>query len=283
MSMKRLRFVTALLVTGGLLFGVSQQATTNSSGAPTNNAAGNGYASAPAENGRTCATSGCHNGPATAKDDMITVQGLPAGGYTPGETYVVEVGTSESSTRWGFQASVQTPTGDIAGSVATRDGETRLTQVAGYITHTTSGTSGNNSKSWTFDWTAPAAGTGDVGVYVAINASNANGTTSGDNILYDELIIPEGQPTGIAPALTTWDVQSLQLQQQTLTLSLHGHSATGMQIEVFAVNGQRVMAEEISALQGQTQISLALPQAAGMYLVRLTSGDQQQVHKVVGW
>ena len=37
-------------------------------------------------------------------------------------------------------------------------------------------------KTWTFDWMAPAVGTGDVTFYGAFNAANGNGKTSGDVI-----------------------------------------------------------------------------------------------------
>lgn len=280
MTVKTLPLIAAFSIIGVLLLGVSQQATTNSSGAPTNNVAGNGYAGAPAENGRTCATSGCHNGPATAKAGMITVQGLQGGAYIPGETYIIEVGTSEPSQRWGFQAAVQTPTGDAAGTLATRDNETRLPQVAGYITHTTAGNAGNNTKSWSFDWTAPAAGTGDVGVYVAINASNANGTTSGDNILFDELIMQEGQPTGIEEAPATWQIAAIQILGQQLQVTVQGHTSSPIQVEVFTINGQQVAAQEMGAWHGQTTFSVPLTVASGLYLVRLRSEQTQWVQKV---
>lgn len=268
-------------ISAALLLGVSYEATTNSSGAPTSIAASNGYAGAPAENGRTCATAGCHNGPATAKDDMITVQGLQNGAYVPGETYLVEVGTAEASTRWGFQASIQTPAGVVAGSLATRDNETRIPQVSGYITHTSQGTSGSNTKMWQFDWTAPSAGTGDVGVYVAINASNANGTTSGDNILYDELIIPEGQPTGLAPKPKDWQVANWQVTGTGVFITVEGHPASPIMAEVFTISGQRLAASPIDTWSGQQTIELPLPGANALYLVRLSSADNQWVQKVV--
>ena len=48
------------------------------------------------------------------------------------------------------------------------------------ITHTSSGISTTgDSNSWSFDWTAPASGTGDVTFYGAFNAANGDEIISG--------------------------------------------------------------------------------------------------------
>jgi hypothetical protein len=52
-----------------------------------------------------------------------------------------------------------------------------------YLGHTASGTSGSGSVSWTFNWRAPSTYIDSVIFYSAINASNNNGSSSGDMIL----------------------------------------------------------------------------------------------------
>jgi hypothetical protein len=66
-----------------------------------------------------------------------------------------------------------------------------------YITHTSSGTTqtATNSRTWTFQWTAPVAGTGTVTVYAAMNATNFSNSSAGDLIYSSSLAIPEAPAT----------------------------------------------------------------------------------------
>jgi len=49
---------------------------------------------------------------------------------------------------------------------------------------------------FTFDWTPPAAGAGDVVVYVAANAANGNGNNSGDRIYTANIRLTSGTASG---------------------------------------------------------------------------------------
>jgi hypothetical protein len=66
-----------------------------------------------------------------------------------------------------------------------------------YMTHTSAGTAqtATNSRTWTFQWTAPTAGTGTVTVYAAMNATNSSNSSSGDLIYSSSLVIPEAPAT----------------------------------------------------------------------------------------
>lgn len=59
-----------------------------------------------------------------------------------------------------------------------------------YITYTENGIEGKDSLSWTFDWTAPAAGTGEVVFYGGFN-SNYNGDKGGDRTFLSTLKVKE--------------------------------------------------------------------------------------------
>jgi hypothetical protein len=62
------------------------------------------------------------------------------------------------------------------------------------LSHTSGGNSGNGTITWNFQWTAPAAGTGVVRFYASSNATNANGSTSGDNTYTNTFTLQEAQP-----------------------------------------------------------------------------------------
>ncbi len=63
----------------------------------------------------------------------------------------------------------------------------------GYMKQTSVGTYRGNPGpvSWSFDWQAPAAGTGPVRFYWTYNAANSNGSTTGDIPGQDSLLVTE--------------------------------------------------------------------------------------------
>ncbi len=175
----------------------------NSSGAPS------GFTGSPGDGGNTCAISGCHSGIAVGIKSNVFTSNIPTDGYVPGTTYTITA-TAQSSTSistFGFQISPQTSSGTLVGTMIATSLETKLTGTGKYLTHTSSGITGiNGIKSWSFNWVAPAAGTGNVTFYGVFNHANGNGGTSGDSIFTSTYTIIEkvqapvvnlGGPTGI--------------------------------------------------------------------------------------
>lgn len=111
------------------------------------------------------ASCSCHNSP-VAKTGWITSD-IPTAGYTPGTTYTLTATcTNANQSKFGFEISPQNSTGTLLGTlIATNTTETKLIGSGKYITHTSSGATGSGSKVWTFQWTAPVAGTGTVTFY----------------------------------------------------------------------------------------------------------------------
>ena len=141
-----------------------------------------GKSGSPGDNNNTCTQ--CHGGTASSQEGWLT-SNIPASGYVPGETYTITAtGTHSGVVRFGFEATAEDGNNAKTGNFAiTNSTETKLTNSSSAVTHKSSGTTPNgNSKSWSFDWTAPEAGTGEVGFYAAFNAANGNGSTSGDVI-----------------------------------------------------------------------------------------------------
>lgn len=149
----------------------------------------------PKGGGLTCAKSGCHVGiPETPIAGIIT-SNIPGAGYTPGSTYTFDVSFDRAGhTQVGFQISPQTVAGVFQGTLTATDVNTKLPFVfvaGGNATGKYIGHKNNLAKTWSFDWTAPVAGTGDVTFYGAFNASNASGSESGDSIFTSTLIVSE--------------------------------------------------------------------------------------------
>lgn len=161
----------------------------NSSGSPA------GYTGSPLEfSGRTCGSGGgCHGGGSTFQTNMIT-SNIPVSGYVVGQTYqITATVVSVGRTKFGFQLSPQRANGNTAGTLI-GNAQVQVTGSQRYVTHNSSSNTGTGSRSWTFNWTAPATGFGPVTFYAAFNAANNNGGTSGDIILNSSLIVNEETP-----------------------------------------------------------------------------------------
>ncbi len=177
-------FGTALLSDRGL--------TANNSGAPSMRTGSPGDT-------KSCTT--CHTGTAQNGAGIIS-SNVPPTGYVPGNTYIIDAHVSDPNlSRFGFEISPQNVSGAKLGVITITDvARTKLVGSGKYITHTASGTSGTGSNSWSFNWTAPPSGTGDVTFYGAFNFSNHNNATSGDIIKLDQLTLHEDLSTFIETA-----------------------------------------------------------------------------------
>ncbi|MCX6275856.1 MAG: T9SS type A sorting domain-containing protein [Bacteroidetes bacterium] len=150
----------------------------------------------PGDGGATCKN--CHAGPTPATQAGLITSTIPAGGYTAGQTYTITATIArQGHTKFGFEISPQNPAGALLGTlIVTNTTEMQLVGSGKYITHKTAGVSGTNSRTWVFNWTAPAAGTGDVTFYGAFNITNALNNSSGDTTVLSTLTVNEC----IAPA-----------------------------------------------------------------------------------
>lgn len=171
-----------------LLLSGSYYSFTNGSGAPAGNTA------APGDGNCT----GCHTGSLITSganwNNVSITTNVPAAGYTPGSSYTVTVSHTQTGiNKFGFEFTALTSgTAAMAGSLSAGTGSQLLTSGSKmYLTHTAGGTAGSGSKSWSFTWTAPGAGTGDVKLYAAINAANSDNSTSGDQIYAKNIILSE--------------------------------------------------------------------------------------------
>lgn len=156
------------------------------SGAPS------GYTGSPGD-GRSCTKSVCHGGTATPTDGIISTN-VGSNGYYSNEVYQITISFSQTGIqKFGFEASPQDENGIQKGTFSLIDAaKTKLLNSGKYITHTSNGTSGNETINWTFNWHPPFnIGQGDAVIYVAINATNGNNSSTGDKIYLSSLTIPE--------------------------------------------------------------------------------------------
>lgn len=208
------------------------------------------YSSAPGES--NC--SSCHAGlalnagPAVRTLSLNGVSGATT--YVPGQTYNVQFTIAESGrNRFGFQLVVRNSSNQTAGTLIASE-PTRAQMISTQrLSHTSGGNSGSGTITWNFQWTAPASGTGVVRFYVSSNATNANGSTNGDNTYTNTFTLQETPP--------------VVNQQVTFRVNMTGLSVASSGVHVsgsFQSTGAAPVAMTASATLPNTYIySIAIP------------------------
>ncbi len=150
-----------------------------------------GYTASPGE--VSCNASGCHTGHALNSGTgsvVITAATMPNWEYNPGQVYPISVTVAQSGiSLFGIGFEALKSNGANGGTLAiTNSAQTKILNktisgnVRSNVVHTLNGGASSASHTFTFNWTAPATGTGNVTFYVSGNAANGNGSESGDYI-----------------------------------------------------------------------------------------------------
>ena len=154
----------------------------------------------------------CHGGNSLGTETTIRIRdanGAFQTSYIAGEQYSVELSytTTVAASAFGMQTVILDNSNSQAGQMGPAPQRTRIRQRGGidYIDHAER----LQGDFIDFDWTAPAAGTGEVNIYAVINAVNGNGSTSGDTpdeaiLTLSEMMAPP------APVFARRDLADLQ-------------------------------------------------------------------------
>ena len=132
--------------------------------------------------------SSCHNNPPAGVQGLVLIEDLPAI-VDPNTTYSITVrtmATSGSPATGGFQLVALDDNNLNIGDLMSVSGDVG-TNTAGngreYIEQRGDKAFSGSQVSWTFNWTAPAAGGGNVNMYASSNLSNNQSNTGGDRIV----------------------------------------------------------------------------------------------------
>lgn len=158
----------------------------------------------------TCNTAGCHTGN-TLNDPSgsisISAPGLDANWeYAPGSTYQIQVTVSRTgNTKFGLGFESLLSSGANAGTLTITDpAQTQIKtatvsgNVRNNVVHKTGGGTSNDSHTFTFDWTAPPTGSGNVKFYAAGNAADGLTNPGGDYIFTMMQELEEESGSGVA-------------------------------------------------------------------------------------
>jgi hypothetical protein len=265
--MKKIRLVSFLMfaLMLGMIFQY-QPATSRAAGAPAGNT------NSPADNSN-CTS--CHGGTAASALTGIITSNVPPAGYTAGTVYTITASVGDSSlSRFGFQISPQNNAGTLLGGLTiTNATQTQIVSTK-YVTHKSAGTTTtpNHSKSWSFNWTAPAAGTGSVTFYGSFLYTNSSNSSSGDVTRTSTLVIPEAVVTpaptvsiaitnGVNPTCSGSNVTFTATptnggSSPTYQWKINGNNAgTGVSFSTAALTNGQIVTCTITATGGATATS----------------------------
>ena len=226
-----------------------------------------------------CATS-CHtNGPSQTNETVTLTSDIPASGYVPGTTYTLTLTAANGGSKFGFQISPQNASGTLLGTlIASNSSETQLVGSNKYLTHKLAGTSGSGTKSWEFQWTAPASGTGEVTFYHAVNfASNSNAQFE-DVIVSGSTAFQEAS-VGISEA----ELRSLAVYPNPVIDEIHVAALDvdeEIMITLFNIEGKKVLEEKHDG--GNITIDVRSRSLnSGMYFLQLEVDGKSTVQKLL--
>ena len=281
--MKKFIVAAAAVVAGLIVFtSTAPQGHGNPNGAPA------GASGAPADGGvpaGTCARSSCHNGTPTAQEGLIT-SNIPNTGYVPGQNYTTTATITEANkVKFGFQISPQNTAGAKLGTiVVTNSTETQTLGGGKYITHKTAGTGGTGSRTWTFDWTAPAAGTGAVTFYGSLMAANNNGSDSGDQVYNSTLTVQEAAGNNVSENMAgIVDAEVYPNPSNGSFNILVSNAKSAIKTNVFSAEGRLVYSNIYQNSAAKQIIPLATEGklTAGIYFVSVETEGLQKVVKMI--
>lgn len=256
--MKTFLTLITLSLTWAVSFYYQPVVTARTSGSP------GGYTGSISEN-RTCGSNGgCHGGGVTSTSGIITTN-IPITGYVPGATYNINISfTQGSKTKYGFEISAENANGIKQGLFTIDVGSKVLGNKN--ATHVGSGNVfGNGIANWDLQWTAPLTDFGDITFSAVVNASNGNGSSSGDAIFMEQKVV-SASTVSIAES----QIQYIQIFPNPTVDYINFSGLTNKaQVEIFDSVGKQVLRKNVKT---DDRINLQqLPN--GNYFVKVIDGQ----------
>lgn len=230
----------------------------------------------------------CHSPGLIGTAPGLITSTVPTNGYTPGNTYSVSAMCFyPGHTKFGFEISPQSNSGALLGTLSTGgNNDVKVIGAGKYITHTPGGTDApGGSITWTFNWTAPPAGSGTVTFYGAFNSSNSNGQSSGDTILKSSLVVQENTvsvPQQLAQEFNLRIFPNPAIENISVSLVL-GNSDE-ISIDLSDLRGRsvaRLFKGEANAGVFTKTLGIPANTAKGNYIVGVKAGESFYQRKIV--
>lgn len=235
----------------------------------------------------------CHKGTANSGGGSISISSSPAfagNTYIPGTVYTMSVTVErKGSAVFGLDLQVLNGSNATAGTLEiTNAKETRIIAAGGAkkeITHQKNGGLANDTKTFQFNWTAPAKGSGAVTFGVSGLAGNHNGSNSGDYVYTTKLDLTEGTATSIDNAeVATNFFMYPNPATEKIALSYFLHKSSIVTCNIYSLTGTCVatlLTEQQTA--GIKNLTFYMPSgiSKGIYIMRLNTGENTIAKKLI--
>ena len=234
--------------------------------------------------GTTCNTSGCHTGTLNSGPGGVAITtDIPVNGYVGGTTYNVNVTVTAGGTNgaaFGFCCSAaKNGTSTTTGGFAAPDNTTLIKSGGIYIVHNVAATGGgiNSSHTFTFNWTAPAAGTGAVKFFVAGNSANGNSADTGDQIYNSSSVVEEAPGAGFTESVLKAFNLFPNPATEYVTVNVPTQLMDGT-VRVLDITGKTVFNTQLT----NTNVTIDLGQfMQGAYIVEIQKDGQSYTSKLL--
>ncbi len=215
--------------------------------------------------------------------------------YNPGQTYTVEVTVAKPSVNlFGFAMEALFQNGSDAGSfIHINPAETwsKAANISGTIrtsaTHMENAGVSANTKTFIFQWVAPATNAGAVTFYAAGNAANGNGSTSGDYI-YTTMQLVNDSATAASDGSLNEQLTGINIfpnpVEERFFISHIASKPGPLKIEAFSIDGKFVtklwMDDELPGLH-LYQFPTNCFEKKGLYLIKISKNKMVAIRKVI--
>lgn len=239
-----------------------------------------------------CSGAGCHGAASTSVTSTIVVKEKSSGNtvteYEAGVDYEVTVtgmGATPSDTAFGYMARFVDASTMQAGTFSNPSSGSKVQLVSGGVSvveHSSAIIDPSGTFTATFDWQAPAAGTGDVSVNLAVNSVNHNGTADAGDVFSTSSLTLTEKNTSVGSIAGSIEVSTYpNPTQNVLNIDLKNAQSGTYQLTAYNIAGQVVANEEINVNgSATTQISTSTWKA-GLYIIRLSKDGAQRSVKVL--
>ena len=223
------------------------------------------YSGSPGDGGSSCTA--CHSGSANLGASASITTNIPSDGYELNTDYTITVNSTSSSSKLGFQLTAENGSNTKVGSFIAGSG----TRVSGQrITQSTPSTSGD----WSFTWKSPATNEGNVTFYTAVNATNGNGGTSGDQVVLANKSVGV---LGISEAKRLHFEMFPNPASENLTIQLPSGSKNAS-VVFYDYIGRTALTQKVSQTNNQINVQKL---SSGVYIIKVLADGKIGTQKFV--
>jgi len=236
-----------------------------------------GKTASPAD-GSNCTA--CHSGSDVINKNNWISTNIPENGYIPGNTYEIKIDAyHKGSVRIGFEITSETANIKTGVWALSDTVKTQFANNSTAITHTYKGTVATDSVHWKMKWTAPDATNGNVTFYAAVNATNSDSGSSGDQVYLISKTIKEEGTSSVAKRSKFNDIGSIWPNPATDYLNISIKDDTKIEL-LEIINLQGTSLKKLYRLDKNLKIALKdIPE--GVLFVKIQIADKIYVQPFI--